>query len=440
MSMIYSGKLFPIKELAMKKVFALILIINGFCFSQVEYSGNPNPSGNPPMFYYDAAQVKSPTAGRTRLEVYVQVPYSSLSFTKKEASFNASYNVTLSLMDEKKENILTEKTWKEKITSADFNQTLSNKNFSLSYKYWDLVPGSYVLKTILEDGDSRRTSARETPIKIREFADSIDLSDPLLVSEIIKDSTGEKIILNVSKTVTNKEHSLKFYYNIYSGTPKEVYVEYYLNDPQKGTSTKQLDPRKLTAGKNSVFFEMGNTDFSIGNYNLKIVLKDKDWKEIKTVEKNFIAKIYGVPNSILDLDKAVEQITYIASPAEKDFIEDTKSFEEKMNRFLAFWEKKKPNPKVEENPIMYEYYRRIDYANKNFKGFGEGWKSDMGMIYVTFGPPSNVERHPLDPDSKPYEIWEYHEINRSFIFVDETGFGNYRLLNADYSRWPGYRP
>ncbi|OGU84912.1 MAG: hypothetical protein A2499_03990 [Stygiobacter sp. RIFOXYC12_FULL_38_8] len=423
----------------MKKILALILIINGLCFSQVEYSGNKNSTGNPPMFYYDVAQVKSSSAGRTRLEVYVQVPYSSLSFIKKDAGFNASYNVTISLMDEKKENILNEKTWKEKLSSADFNQTLSNKNFSLSNKYWDLLPGSYVLKTILEDGDSRRTSSREMPLKIRTITDSIDISDVLLVSETIKDSTGEKIILNVSKTVTNKDHSLSFYYNVYADKDRDVYIEYYLNDPQLSTSTKQLDPKKLKAGTNSINFTINKANFSIGSYVLKIMLKDMDWKEIKTIEKNFQAKIYGVPNSILDLDKAVEQMVYIASPSEKDFIEDAKSFEEKMNRFLAFWEKKKPNQKVEENPIMYEYYRRVEYANKTFKGFGEGWHSDMGMIYITFGPPSNVERHPLDSDAKPYEIWDYYEINRSFTFVDETGFGNYRLINPDFSRWPGYR-
>jgi len=424
----------------MKKILAFLLLITFICNAQVEYSGAVNPGGGSLMFYYDAAQVKSPITDKTRFEVYVQVPYSSLSFTKKDASFNASYNVILSLMDEKKENILTEKMWKERITAADFNQTLSNKNFNLGYKYWDLAPGSYILKTTVEDGDSRRTATREMPIKIRAINNNLDISDAFLVSEIIKDSTGEKIILNVSKIVTNKDRSLKFYYIIYSDKAQDVYVEYLLNDLQKGTTFKQLDPRKLIAGKNSISFEMNNTDFSIGNYTLKIVLKDLDWKEIKTIEKNFIAKIHGVPNSISDLDKAVHQLTYIASPAEKDFIEDAKSYDEKMSRFLAFWDKKKPNQKVEENPIMYEYYRRIEYANKNFKGFGEGWKSDMGMIYVTFGPPSNVERHPLDPDSKPYEIWQYYEINRSFIFVDETGFGNYRLYNADYSRWPGYRP
>jgi len=61
------------------------------------------------------------------------------------------------------------------------------------------------------------------------------------------------------------------------------------------------------------------------------------------------------------------------------------------------------------------------------------------MVFITFGPPSSVERHPLDMDSKPYEIWQYYELNRSFVFLDQTGFGDYHLVNPDYSSWPGYR-
>jgi GWxTD domain-containing protein len=423
----------------MKKFLFVLLVINSFSIAQVEYSGNKNNFGNPPMFHYDLSQTKSTIAGKTRLEVYVQVPYSSLSFTKRGEGFNASYNITITLLDEKKENILNEKSWREKLSTAEFIQTTSHKNFSLSNKYWDLFPGNYVLKTILEDGDSRRTSMRETPLKIRAINDTLDISDILLVSDIIKDSTGEKFLLNVSKTVTNKDHSLSFIYNVYSNKNQELFFEYYLNDKQKVTSTKQLDPRKIKAGNNLISFSMDKTNFSLGDYSLKVIMKDKDWKEIASTEKNFQAKIYGIPVSIQDLDKAIAQMTYIASPAEKSFIEDAKDYEDKMNRFISFWDSKKPNPNVEENPIMYEYYRRVDYANRTFKGFGEGWHSDMGMIYITFGPPSNVERHPIDSDAKPYEIWDYYQLNRSFTFVDETGFGNYRLINPDYSRWPGYR-
>ena len=52
----------------------------------------------------------------------------------------------------------------------------------------------------------------------------------------------------------------------------------------------------------------------------------------------------------------------------------------------------------------------------------------MGMVYIIFGEPSEIERHPLEMDTKPYEVWNYFELNREFIFVDYSGFGDYRLI------------
>jgi GWxTD domain-containing protein len=107
--------------------------------------------------------------------------------------------------------------------------------------------------------------------------------------------------------------------------------------------------------------------------------------------------------------------------------------EEKKRLFLEFWEKKDPTPGTQENELMNEYYRRVNFSNQNFSGYLEGWKSDMGMVYILFGPPSDIERHPFELQTKPYEVWYYYELNRTFIFVDESGFGEYRLITPfDY--------
>jgi len=49
-------------------------------------------------------------------------------------------------------------------------------------------------------------------------------------------------------------------------------------------------------------------------------------------------------------------------------------------------------------------------------------------VFIVLGSPNNVDRHPFDYDSKPYEVWSYYEFNRQVVFVDETGFGDYKLL------------
>jgi hypothetical protein len=82
----------------------------------------------------------------------------------------------------------------------------------------------------------------------------------------------------------------------------------------------------------------------------------------------------------------------------------------------------------------------VKFTNDNFSSYREGWKSDRGMVFIILGPPNNIDRHPFEYYSKPYEVWEYYTINRRFVFVDETGFGDYRLttpLTGDLFR---YRP
>ena len=77
---------------------------------------------------------------------------------------------------------------------------------------------------------------------------------------------------------------------------------------------------------------------------------------------------------------------------------------------------------------MQEYYSRVERANILFGTFRNGWETDRGEVYIRFGPPSEVERHPFEINQQPYEIWYYYDIQRQFIFVDEMGYGEYRLV------------
>lgn len=417
----------------------IIIFLASVASAQVEYSTNLN-SGKSINFSVDVGGFKSAVPNKTRMDFFVQVPYSSIQFVKKDDGFYANYNITLSFTDESKMNIIFERNWKERVKTTDFEQTLSMENFNLSYKTYDLNPGKYFVKCIVEDSDSKSASSKEIPLLVKQISDSLDVSDLMLVAEFVKDSTGEKIIPNVTASVTNRSTSVPLYFEIYSDKKRDINIEYSLDDLKKSTSFKQMEHLTVNPGTNLIKHTVNNVSFSVGGYLLNAVIKDNDWKIITSVEKKIFSKIHGVPLAITDLDKAVDQIAYIASPKELDFIKEGKSYDEKLERFLSFWDKKKPNSKTDDNPILYEYFRRVDYANKNFKGLVKGWRSDMGMVYVTFGPPSNVERHPFDSDSKPYEIWDYYEQSRNFVFVDQTGFGDYRLVNPDYSRWPGYRP
>ena len=78
---------------------------------------------------------------------------------------------------------------------------------------------------------------------------------------------------------------------------------------------------------------------------------------------------------------------------------------------------------------MEEYFRRVNYANREYSNFNEGgWLSDRGRILIKFGYPDDIERHPYELDSVPYVIWRYYSLRKVFVFADRSGFGDYRLL------------
>jgi GWxTD domain-containing protein len=56
------------------------------------------------------------------------------------------------------------------------------------------------------------------------------------------------------------------------------------------------------------------------------------------------------------------------------------------------------------------YYSRFSYANLYFTSYKEGWKTDRGMIYIIFGPPSFISKTALT------ETWEFHDKRRAKIF------------------------
>jgi GWxTD domain-containing protein len=56
--------------------------------------------------------------------------------------------------------------------------------------------------------------------------------------------------------------------------------------------------------------------------------------------------------------------------------------------------------------LMKNYFRRVELANMYFTSYKEGWKTDRGMIFIVFGPPSEVLRF------NDREVWNYD--NASF--------------------------
>lgn len=423
----------------MKTVIFLLLILTFPVFSQVETTGK-DVKGTVPLFYYDMVSYRSDSEGKNRVDVYVEVPYEGIQFVKSDQGFTANYSITVSFFSEDKSKLITEKTWTESVSSRDFGTTTSRHNYYLSVRSLEIPPMKYHVRCEVVDQDSKKNYIREDKVNIKNIAGPLALSDLLLVSKQVVVNGEKKIIPNISRNVASQKEGIGMYYEVYSDTSRSIILNYVIIDGKSEPVTTQTLDYILKPGTNQIHFTMNNAELNMGEYAVAVQLMDSDKKVVAQSEKKFVSRWVGIPASVQDLDKAVEQMVYIAKDSELDHIKDAESKEEKITRYLDYWKSKDPSPSTEENEVFEEYYRRIGYANDHFKHYLEGWRTDMGMIYVTLGPPSNVERHPFEFDSKPYEVWDYYEINRTFVFVDQTGFGDYRLITPVYGNWWHYRP
>lgn len=150
-----------------------------------------------------------------------------------------------------------------------------------------------------------------------------------------------------------------------------------------------------------------------------------------------------------------------------------------QERYLdRFWRDRDPTPGTAENQARLEFLGRVEHANRTWtrSGIGKGMFTDMGRVYIRHGEPDEILRQVipagdqtltqllqqleitedrstgsisskgLGGDVRPFEVWVYDGIRarpitakpdpntdrrsmrrRLFLFVDEQGYGDYRM-------------
>ncbi len=420
-------------------IIVLLLLFVQSVHAQVEAADHPDETRSLPKFYQDFLNFYTPDSATTRMDAFIQVPYNQIQFVKSDKGFTASYTVTISVFDDSRDKLVVEKTWNEEVNEKDFEQTNSQNNYNLSFKSFFLNPGSYIIRSSVEDKESKKEYSTENPFKVKSLEETPALSDVIFISKMSEAADAKKILPNVSGNVATQKEGVPVFFEAYSDSAKDVMMEYIITNDKKDIIFKSNESQHLDSGKTQIFHTIKDSSISLGKYLLTISLLNNSGLAITSTNKGFYSKWSGVPSTVKDLDLAVDQMVYIASQSELDYIKDAKTKDEKTKRYMEFWKKKDPSPSTEENEVFNEYYRRIEYANQHFSHYVKGWKTDRGMVFILLGAPNNVDRHPFDVDSKPYEIWQYYQMNKQFVFVDENGFGDYRLITPLYGDDYRYR-
>jgi GWxTD domain-containing protein len=141
-----------------------------------------------------------------------------------------------------------------------------------------------------------------------------------------------------------------------------------------------------------------------------------------------------------DVQLMIDVAWYHLSEAEKMRIKDL-SDDGKVNLLQQFWRDRDDDPSTPENPFYEEAVRRFHFANKFFSTSSvvtNGWRTDRGRIYITYGPYDDETEEVMTGRSYPYILWRYYQLEGGCIFVFTSDFvagaADYRLVHSTHPR------
>ncbi len=215
---------------------------------------------------------------------------------------------------------------------------------------------------------------------------------------------------------------------------KSFLVKYFRNPQDPATPPMSMINRNIQRQPkaDSVFSVKTNTKLQFTTKGLYIVQADT-------------ADFYGITLYIGErqypkftkIQDVIEPLVYITTESEmqslkKNFTDATVSKKELDKIWLYLM---KGNTKLAQ-AIIRTYYTRVKQANHFFTTYKEGWKTDMGMVYIVYGTPDKSIK------TQDTEYWfytkdpKYSEIKFTFNRRPNALSDNNYIL----SRYPEYEP
>ncbi len=423
------------KHFLITSIIALFISItnNSFCIT----TSLSNPSDDAPEYDSDIINLISKDSNLSRLDLFVKTNYDELQFLKTDIDdFRAVYEISVIFYD-KFDKQVDRKVWQEEVLTNNIDEINSTRLSKLSKVTFNLPPGEYKVIIELKDLETLKMGQQEQSIILRNYATQTMVTSDIIYLDYLYENEDGNYELNPKVSGLRYEDSnLYAYFEVYNIPDLDsVQIEYEIvNAENKVILAEKYWLRSRGAITKSVL-EIPVDNLQHGRYSTQVHLTNNGLKV--NLERPFNWYWEELPKSLTSLDEAIEVLKYLISTKDLNKLkiaDKNKQYKE----YVKFWKSLDPTPETYDNELRDEYYQRIQYANDNFFGLNkEGWKTDMGWVYIKIGLPDAIDRTPYEQritgisqrSVKASEIWDYYKYNRKLLFLDENGFGEYRLEN-----------
>lgn len=271
---------------------------------------------------------------------------------------------------------------KEILDSAAYFYT-DTANFSLEanmvvdFSIRAAFPGEYVLKLTLTDYNRLENGTTFRFYKVSKL-DKFSAQNFL-----IQDDSD----IPVFKKNLNDEEFFKVRYN--QKVPGQLFVRYY-------NRTLPIAKTPFSVEKNFTFSFRADSLYNVSLVNGETVFLRLPFKGIYHIQTD-TAQTEGITlfhfdDGFPDIEtplQAILPLRYLTTQKEYDAL---LSYPDHKIAIDSFWLVRASNKPERAKNMIAKYYQRVTLANRLFTSYQEGWKTDRGIIYIIYGPPTEVYR------------------------------------------------
>jgi GWxTD domain-containing protein len=441
-----------------------------------------------PGFTVDAAALPD-TAG-WQLEVYVRIPPEPLHYLMQGGERRARLRLTVRLSNQYGAR-LQETTQEIGLSAAD---SVSSFGHVVATRF-PVKPGKHRLSVRLEDLLSRKRGLAYVGRKVAESAQveeefvvtgeerGLDVGDLEFLWSSAEAAVPSLFRHGSTQMLPNPERLFGLYapslqaYFAARGAPQDlrpwhwharIYRGQQVVAEQESTLAGALDLRGMAV--------LDLSTLPAGGYDLEV----KVWREgdeVALLRRGRFSVAWQVDSWRRSSTDVEDELHFLLSDEEEGTFSAMQPGEQE--RFLdEFWKRRDPTPDTAENEWRRMFAERVAYANEHFgyRGLEKGMFTDMGRVYVRYGPPSDIQKQVVPAgdktllqmvqelaatedmpmgnvrvkgfggDLRPFEVWIYEGVvplpievdperviqarrreRLVFLFVDEQGYGRYVL-------------
>ena len=396
--------------------------------------------------------------GEAYLEMYIEIPRLEVQHVTDSSGWYGAVRFTVGISSDSV--LLAKDNWRIGDVITDPNKVDSLQKI-IDVRTYKLTPGVYEIAITAVDSFSQRSWDEFLNVDIESFPnDRLTLSDIEIAGYLLppglidKYDRGEYGLIPSPNLVFGRKRPY-FYYYLEIYPPLESKGKYELS-LQRMIFTDIGGKQFLVESLPEVVFDQESNAFAdvdsvslnglaSGSYTFAVQVVSSHGDTVLQAKRFWIMRpdlqVVGIErfedDVVVDRESVEAEFQEIQILLNKDEIKRTEEMStiEKARFLNVFWRRYDDNKSTSEVPFRQEFRARIAEAEHRWKNYWKpGYKTDMGRIFVLHGEPDHKEIHPLELNTKPYEIWTYDRLEGGgiqFVFVDRGGQGDFILVHSN---------